>query len=130
MSNFKDIWGIKVPITRAGRISWPNELKKMAVEKVLDHGVRNALVAEEIGAHDNLVRKWCIQERRVRGEDVSSQPTFAPVNFSDRPHAMSLMTSAQAQMCRLSVGQAVLEFPSDMSLENLQAMIQAMKGTL
>ncbi len=130
MSDFKTIWGIKVPVSPTGRINWPNELKRLAVKKILDEGMRNAVVAQELGAHDNLVRKWCIQERRLRGEDVSSQPVFAPVTFSEQATRMPAQTKAVLGVCKLSLGEAVLEFPADIPPENLQAMIRAMREVL
>ena len=81
MTSSKEIWGIRVSISASGRINWPNELKRMATKRVLDGHERIALIAGEIGAHENLVRKWCIQERRSRGEEVSKQPLFAPVKI-------------------------------------------------
>ncbi len=99
----------------------------MATKRVLDGQERIALVASEIGAHENLVRKWCIQERRSRGEDASKQPLFAPVRISS-PETDE--ASARPTMCRLTVGQAVLEFPVDAPPENLRQVIEAMKGAL
>ena len=91
---------------------------------MIDDGERIAVVAAEIGAHENLVRKWCIQARRSRGEVVSSQPAFAPVSFetAEMPTPLS-----GAQMCKLSIGHAVLEFPATIPPESLKLMIAAMK---
>ena len=91
---------------------------------MIDDGERIAVVAAEIGAHENLVRKWCIQARRSRGEVVSSQPAFAPVSFetAEMPTPLS-----GAQMCKLSIGHAVLEVPATIPPESLKLMIAAMK---
>lgn len=127
MSSSKEIWGIRVSVSASGRINWPNELKRMATERVLDGHERIALIASEIGAHENLVRKWCIQERRSRGEEVSKQPLFAPVKIVS-PDLEE--PSAGPAMCKLTVGEAVLEFPVDAPPENLRRVIEAMKGAL
>ncbi|WP_420004423.1 hypothetical protein [Arenibacterium sp. LLYu02] len=127
MSSYKEIWGLRVSVSASGRINWHNELKRMATERVLNGHERIALIASEIGAHENLVRKWCIQERRSRGEEVSKQPLFAPVKImSPNPEEPSL----GHVMCKLTVGQAVLEFPVDAPPENLRQVIEAMKGAL
>lgn len=131
MADFKEIWGFKVPITPAGRINWPNEVKRIAVVKILDEGLSNAAVALELGAHDNLVRKWCIQERRARGEDVSNRPVFAPVLLENRNSTHSQRAStANSAFCKLSFGDTVLEFPSDISPDKLKDMIRALKEAL
>ncbi|WGW03622.1 transposase [Tropicibacter oceani] len=127
MSASMEIWGFRVSVSASGRINWPNELKRMATKRVLDGHERIALIASEIGAHENLVRKWCIQERRSRGEDVSRQPLFAPVTIVSPDHEEP---STRPAMCRLTVGQAVLEFPVDAPPENLRQVIEAMKGAL
>lgn len=127
MSSYKEIWGIRVSLSASGRINWPNELKHMATERVLDGHERIALVASEIGAHENLVRKWCIQERRSRGEEVSKQPLFAPVKIVSTDLKE---LSASSAMCKLTVGQAILEFPVDAPPEKLRQVIEAMKGAL
>lgn len=127
MANFKEFWGIRVPVTPSGRLNWPNTLKDLATKRVLDNGERIATVASEIDAHENLVRKWCIQARRARGEDVASQPTFAPVVLEEQKSLPPFDTSMK---CKLHVGDAVLEFPSDISADQLKTMLRAMKEAL
>lgn len=127
MADYKEFWGITVPVTPSGRLNWPNALKDLATKRVLDNGERIATVAGEIDAHENLVRKWCIQARRARGEDVASQPNFAPVVLEEQK---SLPTFDTSMKCRLHVGDAVLEFPSDISADQLKTMLSAMKEAL
>jgi len=82
MPTDKEIWGVPVAVSLAGRTNWPNEIKVIAVRKVLDDGERLADIGQEIGAHENLIRKWCNQERRARGENVGAQEPFASVTIS------------------------------------------------
>ncbi len=58
MPRDKKIWGVPVAVSLAGRTNWPNEIKIVAVRKVLDDGERLADIGREIGAHENLIRKW------------------------------------------------------------------------
>lgn len=87
MPTDKEIWGVPVAVSLAGRTNWPNKIKVIAVRKVLDEGERLADIGHEIGAHENLVRKWCNQERRARGESVGAQEPFASVTISSEPDA-------------------------------------------
>ena len=76
MPTDKEIWGVPVAVSLAGRTNWPNEIKVIAVRKVLDDGERLVDIGQEIGAHENLIRKWCNQERRARGEAVIDPRCF------------------------------------------------------
>ena len=126
MATDKEIWGVPVAVSLAGRTNWPNEIKAIAVKKVLDDGARLADLALEIGAHENLIRKWCNQERRARGENVSAQEPFASVTIASEPVA----TQTSPQMCKLHVGDATLEFPIDAPAESLQALVYALRCSL
>ena len=123
MSADREIWGVTVGTTLSGRTNWPNEIKVMAVAKVLDDGVRVAEIGHEIGAHENLIRKWCNQERRARGEMVDPQQAFASVTVN----SASAEISNSSQMCKLHLGDAILEFPGDIPAGNLQAMVNALR---
>ena len=105
MPTDKEIWGVPVAVSLAGRTNWPNEIKVVAVRKVLGDGERLADIGREIGAHENLIRKWCNQERRARGETVSAQEPFASVQISNDPVA----TPPSERMCKLHIGDATLE---------------------
>lgn len=126
MPTDKEIWGVPVAVSLAGRTNWPNKIKVIAVRKVLDEGERLADIGHEIGAHENLVRKWCNQERRARGESVGAQEPFASVTISSEPDA----TASPIRMCTLHVGGATLEFPVDVPAENLQALVYALRCSL
>lgn len=122
----KEIWGVPVAVSLAGRTNWPNEIKAVAVRKVLDHGERLADIGREIGAHENLIRKWCNHERRARGETVSAQEPFASVQITSEPIA----ARTSERMCKLHFGEATLEFPIDVPPESLQALVYALRCAL
>lgn len=126
MSTDKEIWGVPVAVSLAGRTNWPNEIKVVAVRKVLDDGERLADIGREIGAHENLIRKWCNLERRARGETVCAQEPFASVQISSEPVA----APTSERMCKLHVGDATLEFPVDVPPESLQALVYALRCSL
>jgi transposase-like protein len=119
----RTIWGISVETSPSGRASWPNEIKRIAVERVLEMGERIAMVASELEAHENLVRKWCIAARRARGETVAQQPRFAPVMIaSDQPPA------TPAMICKLTIDNATLEFPSNIAEDDLVRLVRGPRG--
>lgn len=126
MPTDKEIWGVPVAVSLAGRTNWPNEIKVIAVRKVLDDGERLADIGQEIGAHENLIRKWCNQERRARGENVGAQEPFASVTIPSEPNEAPI----SERMCKLHVGDAILEFPVDVPPESLQALVYALRYSL
>lgn len=92
MSADREIWGVAFGTTLSGRTNWPNEIKVMAVAKVLDDGVRVVEIGHEIGAHENLIRKWRNQERRARGDMVDPQQAFASVTVNAASTDLKLIT--------------------------------------
>lgn len=74
----------------------------------------------------DLIRKWCNQERRARGETVSAQEPFASVRISSEPVAVQ----TSKRICKLHVGEATLAFPVDLPPESLQALAYALRCSL
>lgn len=119
----RTIWGISVETSPSGRVSWPNEIKQIAVKRVLETGERIAMVAMELQTHENLVRKWCIAARRARGETVAQQPRFALVTIApDQPPTSSVM------ICKLTIDNATLEFPSNIAEDDLARLVRGLRG--
>lgn len=76
-----EVWGFKVATSPSGRKIWPNALKREATRRLREDGVALGDVAAELGAHECLVRKWWVADRRVRGEQISVEgPAFAQVS--------------------------------------------------
>ncbi|WP_417840197.1 hypothetical protein, partial [Tritonibacter scottomollicae] len=67
------VWGGRVPVSSSGRRKWPDELRSMAVQKILaGAGIRET--AEEIGANKSLVALWV-----KNAERPSDGPAFVEV---------------------------------------------------
>lgn len=58
------IWGFEVKTSLKGKNVWPYDLKREVVKRILDDDHHIGTIAAEIGAHECLVRKWCVAARR------------------------------------------------------------------
>lgn len=74
------VWGFEVQTSASGRKIWPNDLKREAARKIREDGLSAGEVAADLGAHECLVRKWSVADRRSRGEKIQVEgPAFTEV---------------------------------------------------
>lgn len=134
MSAIKTVWGFEVPTSPSGRFKWPKELRAVAVRKILDEGFLCSAIAKEIGANENLVRRWSTKEKSIRQFGKEPETNFAPVTMAEAPtetKAVETSEVAEAQpraMCKLTYADLVLEFPGDIPMKSLQAIVRAIRG--
>lgn len=116
----REIWGFTVRLSPAGKKLWPNELKREAVRRLREDGVSPGDVAAELGAHECLVRKWSVADRRVRGEVIQSHgQTFAEINISERQ-----FHTAPGAMGRMQIGSISFEFPIEIAEADLLKLVR------
>jgi len=68
-----EVWGFTVRTSASGKNIWPNDLKREATRRIREEGQSAGDVAAEIGAHECLVRKWSVADRRSRGEKIEAE---------------------------------------------------------
>lgn len=110
------VWGFEVQTSASGRKIWPNALKREAARRIREDGQSAGEVAAELGAHECLVRKWSVADRRSRGERIQVEgPAFAEVKteISAAPTAALPPPSDTfvSPTARLTVGDLSFEFP-------------------
>lgn len=111
--------GFDIPLATSGRLNWTNEFKAYAVARVLGQGEANSAVAKELGVHDNLLRKWVIAARRARRELVEKQPHFEQLYVEERLTSAEPSQPLKSGFCKLTIGDAVLEFSADIETSTL-----------
>ena len=72
-----EVWGFTIRKSASGKNIWPNELKWEATRRIREEGQSAGDVAEEIGAHECLVRKWSVADWRSRGRRSPSRTAAA-----------------------------------------------------
>ena len=84
-----EVWGFAIQTTPSGRNIWPNQLKWEATRRIRKEGLSPGDVAAELGAHECLVRKWWVADRRQRGEKINVEgPAFAEIKVDNGPVAL------------------------------------------
>lgn len=119
------IWGFEVETSPKGKNVWPYELKREVVKRILDDDHHIGSIAAEIGAHECLVRKWCVAARRERGETVvAPKPTFSEISISAEEITPS---SAQKNLPRasLTIDEVEISFPAHISGDKLSKLFDA-----
>lgn len=71
----REVWEFKIRTSPSGKRIWPSELKREATRRLREDGMSPGDVAAELDAHECLVRKWWVAERRERGEQISVDVT-------------------------------------------------------
>uniref|UniRef100_UPI002619AED4 hypothetical protein n=1 Tax=Sulfitobacter sp. TaxID=1903071 RepID=UPI002619AED4 len=85
-------------------------------------------IAAEIGAHECLVRKWCVAARRERGETVvASKPAFSKVSIATEETAPLNMSKPQSR-ASLEIGDVEISFPAHISSEKLSKLFEAARS--
>lgn len=127
--NVREVWGYQIRSTPGGKNIWPNALKLEAVKQLRD-GARAGDIAAEIGAHECLVRKWHVADRRARGELVATQPSaFAEVRIqASAEYKTPAGKSADPCSARLQIGALVIEFPISIQEEDLHKIVRVAAG--
>lgn len=123
-----EVWGFTVRKSASGKNIWPNELKWEATRRIREEGQSAGDVAAEIGAHECLVRKWSVADRRVRGEKIQVEgPAFAALNIEGEAPTVEPPTpthSTQAGFGRILCGGVAIEFPLGISQSDLVKLVQ------
>jgi transposase-like protein len=123
-----EVWGFSVEKSPAGKNIWPNELKWEATRRIREEGQSPGDIAAELGAHECLVRKWSVADRRRRGEKVHVEgPAFAAVNIegeAQRAAAPHTPSSNSSGLGRILCGPMTIEFPLGISQDDLMKLMQ------
>lgn len=123
-----EVWGFTIRQSATGKNIWPNELKWEATRRIREEGQSAGDVAAEIGAHECLVRKWSVADRRIRGEKIQVEgPAFAALNIEGEAPAVEPPVSThstQTGFRRILCGGVAIEFPLGISQSDLVKLIQ------
>ena len=125
----REVWGYQIGSSPSGKSIWPNALKREAVKRLRD-GARPGDVAAEIGAHECLVRKWYVADRRARGEVVPARPpAFAEVRI-ETPAECASPLDGDINQCsaKLHIGSLIVEFPISIAEKDLHKIIRVATG--
>ena len=123
-----EVWGFTIRKSASGKNIWPNELKWEATRRIREEGQSAGDVAAEIGAHECLVRKWSVADRRSRGEKIQVEgPAFAALNIEGEAPAVeppAPTRSTQTGFGRILCGSVAIEFPLGISQGDLVKLVQ------
>ena len=121
----RTIWGFRVETSPKGKNIWPYDLKREVVRRILDEDQHIGTIAAEIGAHECLVRKWCVAARRERGETiVAPKPTFSEISISAE-ETVPLDVPAPLSRASLIIGEVEISFPAHISGAQLSKLLEA-----
>jgi transposase-like protein len=121
----RTIWGFEVETSPKGKNIWPYGLKREVVKRILDEDQHIGTIAAEIGAHECLVRKWCVAARRERGETiVAPKPTFSEISISAE-ETVPLNVPAPSSRASLIIGEVEISFPAHISSAQLSKLLEA-----
>lgn len=94
----------------------------------MDEDQHIGTIAAEIGAHECLVRKWCVAARRERGETVvAPKPAFSEVSIAIDGTACANVLKPQSR-ASLAIGDIEISFPAHVSSEKLTKLLEAVSS--
>ena len=118
-----EIWGHAIKRSQSGKKIWPKELKREATRRIREDGQSPGDVAAEIGAHECLVRKWSVADRRRRGEKIHVEgPAFATLEIEDEaPNVAIPLPANSTNGCgNILCGTVAIDFPLGISAGDLE----------
>lgn len=110
----KMVWGFEVQTARDGRYVWPEALKTAVAARVLDRGQGIGAVAREIGANENMVRKWVRRAESCRQPPHPTASVFAEVIVGAPPPRATPGDTETPTPIRLRWRDLVVELPADL----------------
>ncbi len=121
------VWGIRVPVSSSGRRKWPDELRSMAVQKVLaGAGIRET--AEEIGANKSLVALW-VKKAELQADGPAFVEVITPRTSAATQPSMPVAASRENGASRkISVGSAKIEIPQGYPADHLVEILRAVRA--
>lgn len=122
-----EIWGFNIQKSASGKNVWPTELKWEATRRIREEGQSPGDVAAELGAHEYLVRKWSVADRRRRGEKIHVEgPAFAALEIEEDTPRFEMPAPAVKTLSvgRILCGAIVIEFPLDISASDLLKLVK------
>ena len=121
----REVWGFKVGTSPSGKRIWPNALKREATRRLREDGLSPGDVAAELGAHECLVRKWWVADRRERGEHISVEgPAFAQVSVTAPGAPVAPTATTTESSAHLYLGSICLQFPLSIDEADLLKLIR------
>ncbi|MEP3846059.1 MAG: hypothetical protein ABJM43_12040 [Paracoccaceae bacterium] len=124
----RTIWGFEVETSPKGKNIWPYDLKREVVKRILDEDQHIGTIAAEIGAHECLVRKWCVAARRERGETVvAPKSAFSEISI-EIDEADPVNVQKPKSRASLAVGDVEISFPAHISSEKLSKLFEAVRS--
>jgi transposase-like protein len=124
-----EAWGFAIRQSASGKNIWPNEVKWEATRRIREEGETPGDIAAELGAHECLVRKWSVADRRLRGEKIQVEgPAFAAVSLDEKegtpkkPAPASPASSPNGRV-RIVCGGVAIEFPLGISEGDLAKLV-------
>lgn len=125
-----EVWGFTIRKSASGKNIWPNEVKWEATRRIREEGETPGDIAAELGAHECLVRKWSVADRRLRGEKIKVEgPAFASVSFEENEvtpekQEPASLASDPIGFGRIVCGGLAIEFPLSISKGDLAKLVQ------
>lgn len=122
-----EVWGFTIRKSASGKNIWPNEVKWEATRRIREEGQSAGDVAAELGAHECLVRKWSVADRRSKGEKIHVEgPAFATLSVEgDVPIVEKpAPVSPHPGFGRILSGTVTIEFPLGIAESDLMKLVQ------
>lgn len=122
-----EVWGFPIHKSASGKNMWPNEVKWEATRRIREEGQSPGEIAAELGAHECLVRKWSVADRRRRGEKINIEgPAFAPLCVDGEAPVVEspAPASSKTEFGRILCGATFIEFPLGISEGHLEKLVR------
>ncbi len=116
----REVWGIFVPTRPNGRNTWPDEIKRLAVQKIIT-GARVDVISKEIGANPSLVGGWLTNSKKTEGEQ-SFVEALSPLHVQTK-------SNVAASECIIRLGDVEVAFPTGFPLEELTNILRAVRAS-
>ena len=121
----RTIWGFEIETSPKGKNIWPYELKRKVVRRILDDDQHIGTIAAEIGAHECLVRKWCVAARRERGETIVAP--FSEISISAEA-VVPIDVPEPLSRASLIIGEIEISFPAHVTCGQLAKLLEAARS--
>ncbi|MEI4473240.1 hypothetical protein [Frigidibacter sp. MR17.24] len=127
------IWGIEVQRSKRGSL-WPDEIRRMAVEKV-QSGASVKAVSQELGTAPSVVHSWVATKRSTNAEQSFVEFVVAPDARPPKQSAaiekpLSAACAPTQNVCVVTLGDISISVPPDCLGQHFAQILKAVRASL
>lgn len=118
-----DIWGFQVAVDVKGHRQWPDEIKRLAVQRMATSKEKTADIASELSVDPSVLYQWRRQQKQRTGKSKKTEGPFVEILVEEKKSKPPVATAAEPVIVRY--GDVEVTIPGNHTPDWLAAFVGA-----